>query len=189
MIDPRTSPLPLKDIYLPPEPGIWPLAPGWWALLLLACLVVFAGGRWLWRRYRRRVYWRQLDTLFTRSLATSAEPSARLAIVSQLLRRAARVAAGDAAGQLTGEQWLQFLDGEDPGKPYTQGPGRALLAGPFQPSAQTNAVAVSAADALEPIVRQRFMQLAMIGYGQHPRSAPDLGSGHQPDPVPVRGDD
>lgn len=168
MIDPRTPPLPLKDIYLPPEPGIWPLAPGWWALSLLACLVLFIGGRWLWRRYRRRAYRRQLEALVARELAVGIDPATRLIIISQLLRRAARLASGDAAGQLTGEQWLQFLDGEDPGQPFSKGPGRVLLTGPFRPSAQTNAAA--AADALEPVARQRFMQLAMIGYGQRQRT-------------------
>lgn len=168
MIDPRTPPLPLKDIYLPPEPGAWPLAPGWWALLLLACLMILFGGRWLWDRYRRRAHRRQLETLLAQELAASTDPATRLAIISQLLRRAARLASSDAAGQLTGEQWLQFLDGEDPGKPFTRGPGRVLLTGPFQPSAQTNAAAP--ADALEPIVRQRFMQLAMTGYGQRQRT-------------------
>lgn len=182
---PATPPLPLKDIYLPPAPGIWPLAPGWWAVLVLACLVGFVGGRWLWRRYRRRVYRRQLDTLFVRALATTVEPSARLAIVSQLLRRAARAASGDAAGQLTGEHWLQFLDGDDPGKPFTQGPGRALLTGPFQ----AKAASALAIDALAPIARQRFMQLAMTGHDQRQRTAAGDGVGRRPDPVPERGDD
>lgn len=34
------QPLPLKDIHLPSEPGIWPLAPGWWVLIALALILI-----------------------------------------------------------------------------------------------------------------------------------------------------
>lgn len=154
-------PIPLPhDIRLPPAPGIWPLAPGWWVLALLAALAIVVAGRWSWRRLSRRIRRRQLQTLFERSLAASTEPASRLAILSQLLRRAARAAAGDAVAQLTGEPWLQWLDGEDPQKPFTHGPGRALLHGPFQKPA----VAAMAFDAVLPIVRQRFLQLAMCAH-------------------------
>ena len=44
--------LPLKDIHLPPEIGIWPPAPGWWVLLILV-LAVIGLSIWLWRRYQR----------------------------------------------------------------------------------------------------------------------------------------
>lgn len=154
-------PIPLPhDIRLPPAPGIWPLAPGWWVLALLAGLAIFVAGRWSWQRLSRRIRRRQLQTLFERSLAASTEPASRLAIMSQLLRRAARAAAGDAAAQLTGEPWLQFLDAENPDKPFTLGAGRALLSGPFQ----SLAVSATAFDALLPIVRQRFLQLAMCAH-------------------------
>lgn len=164
-----TPPLPLKDIHLPPPPGIWPLAPGWWVLIAVAGLLLFIGGRWLWRRYRQRAYRRRLRVLFDQSLASTADSATRLAIISQLLRRAARAASGDATGQLMGEPWLQFLDGEDPAKPFTQGPGRALLTGPFA----ANPVSAAVIDALEPIVRRRFMQLAMTGYRRDLRRSPD----------------
>jgi len=157
MFAPATPALPLKDIYMPPAPAIWPLAPGWWVVLVVTAIALFVAARWGWRRYRRRACRRRLQTLFDQSLVSAAEPSARLAIISQLLRRAARSAAGDAAAQLTGEPWLHWLDGEDPERPFSNGPGRVLLHGPFQASA----VAAANLDLLLPIARQRFMQLAM----------------------------
>src|SRR3546814_17152591 len=112
--DPQTVPLkealPLKDIHLPPAPGIWPLAPGWWLALAVLVFALIAIGRWWWARHQRRVRHRQLEQLFARCTDAAMSPTARLAQLSQLLRRAARVALGDAAGQLHGEHWLQWLD-------------------------------------------------------------------------------
>ena len=45
--------LPLRDIKLPPDPGFWPLAPGWWALIALA-LLGLSGLVILWLKHRRR---------------------------------------------------------------------------------------------------------------------------------------
>ncbi|PKM02127.1 MAG: DUF4381 domain-containing protein [Gammaproteobacteria bacterium HGW-Gammaproteobacteria-6] len=171
MFAPTAPALPLKDIHLPPAPGIWPLAPGWWLVLVLASVLAAVTMRWLWHHYRRRAYRRQLESLLDQEL-NSNDPSSRLATLSQLLRRASRVASGAAASQLLGEQWLQFLDGADPGKPFTQGPGRLLLTGPFA----TFAASASEIDAVEAIARRRFMQLALMGRDRHQRKSPDNGT-------------
>ena len=49
------TPLPLKDIHLPEAIGWWPLAPGWWILLLLIGLLIFAVVIWL-RRLARQAF-------------------------------------------------------------------------------------------------------------------------------------
>ncbi|PKM16485.1 MAG: DUF4381 domain-containing protein [Gammaproteobacteria bacterium HGW-Gammaproteobacteria-2] len=172
MLAPAAPALPLNDIHLPPAPGIWPLAPGWWLVLVLACALAAVIMRWLWQHYRRRAYSRQLESLLDQELMNSNDPASRLATLSQLLRRASRVASGAAASQLLGEQWLQFLDGADPGKPFTQGPGRLLLTGPFA----TLAASASEIDAVEAIVRRRFMQLALMAHDRHQRKSPDNGT-------------
>ncbi|MDP1698668.1 MAG: DUF4381 domain-containing protein [Xanthomonadaceae bacterium] len=172
MFAPAAPALPLKDIHLPPAPGIWPLAPGWWLVLVLASVLAAVTVRWVWQHYQRRAYRRQLESLLDQELMNSNDPASRLASLSQLLRRAARAASGAAASQLLGEQWLQFLDGADPGKPFTQGPGRLLLTGPFA----THAASASEINAVEAIARRRFMQLALIGRDRHQRKATDNGT-------------
>ena len=32
--------IPIRGLHLPPEPGLWPLAPGWWALIVLAAILL-----------------------------------------------------------------------------------------------------------------------------------------------------
>ena len=101
----------LRDIHLPPEPSWWPLAPGWWVLvvLLLAALLL---GAWLWRRHRR-VLWRreqvllELDALAHRH-QRDGDQSALANGLHQLLRRVAR--RHDAmATQQRGEAWRLTL--------------------------------------------------------------------------------
>jgi hypothetical protein len=97
------------------------------------------------------------------SAAALGDPTARLAAISQLLRRAARLRDPHAT-QLHGEAWLQFLDQvdgiagrrSDPGSSenFSSGIGRVLLDGPYQPQADASAV-----DALIAPARRRFFSL------------------------------
>lgn len=59
----------LKDLHLPPPPGFWPIAPGWWLLAILCCVLIGLAIRALliWRRrnaYRRQAL-AQLKQLLT----------------------------------------------------------------------------------------------------------------------------
>ncbi len=126
--------LPLRDIRLPEPPAWWPPAPGWW---LVAALVgaMLAGCIWWFLRHRRLSYRRQALLELSRLAATMdlASP-ALLAAVSALLRRAAVCAFGPAAcAGLAGGAWLGFLDQRLSGNLFSQGPGRCLAEGPFQP--------------------------------------------------------
>lgn len=101
-----SAPLPLRDVHLPPAPGLWPPAPGWW--LVAAGLLLLAGIALLlrWRRWRRRRQWRRQ---FDDELHAAGTGPARLAALAALLRRAARrQRPGDEL--LQGEAWLQWLD-------------------------------------------------------------------------------
>lgn len=118
--------LPLRDVHLPPAPGLWPPAPGWW-VLAAAILVLLAIPLLLyWRRRRQRRAWQRQ---FTAELHAAGEGPPRLAAMSALLRRAAR---RQRAGSelLRGEAWLQLLDPEDSLTPAQ----RSLLCdGAYQP--------------------------------------------------------
>jgi len=128
--------LPLRDLHLPDPVGWWPLAPGWWIIIVLAV----GGLGWLlyrgWQKYRynapRRYAIRSLAAIEAEYLAD--RNAARLGRqVSELLRRAMLAyAPRDAVAGLTGEAWLQWLDQDLP-VPYfhTEG-GRSLLALPYR---------------------------------------------------------
>jgi hypothetical protein len=138
----------LRDVHVPPAPSLWPPAPGWWLLALAGLLLLvtlWAIGRW---RKRRLQAWQALfDDACTRiSLA------ARIAAISELLRRAAR-RVDKQADRLQGEDWLRFLDG---GKrsDFSDGPGRLLLEGGYR-----REVDASAWEAVRDIARERFLEL------------------------------
>lgn len=148
----------LADIHLPAAPSWWPPAPGWWllALLLLALSVALA---WWLRRRTQRARLREmlrieLDTALTLT-AAPGEEARQAAALSTLLRRAALRFAPQAAS-LQGEAWLHFLDAADPAKPFSEGPGRLLLDGPYRAS-----VDAEAARALAACVGPRLM--AFVG--------------------------
>lgn len=138
----------LRDVQVPPAPPWWPPAPGWWilaALLLAALLVWFVYGRGRARRRARALRW------FDAELARATTPPQRLALASELLRRAARVRQPDA-DRLQGEDWLAFLDTGD--GTFLSGDGRLLLDGPFR--ARIDDAQAEAAIAL---ARTRFASL------------------------------
>ncbi|MFN3843217.1 MAG: DUF4381 domain-containing protein [Rehaibacterium terrae] len=145
---------PLRDIHLPPEPGLWPPAPGWWVLIALALIVVVALARRTLRAWRRRRRRRVLLTEFDATLAAARDAAEEAAALSSLLRRAARLR-DPAAAALAGEAWLRFLDGDDPRRAFSQGAGRALLDAPFRPAAGD-----WPREALRALVRDRLLTLA-----------------------------
>lgn len=121
----------LRDIHLPPTPGLWPPAAGWW---LVALILVLGTVLWVARRRIRqrplRAALRELDAL----ARTHARDDVLLARgISRLLRRYVlwRFPQAGAAG-LTGKDWLQFLDQHGGAGCFTQGPGAVLASLPYR---------------------------------------------------------
>jgi len=101
-----SAPLPLRDVHLPPSPPWWPPAPGWW-LLAVAVLALLSVPLLLrWRRARRHAAWR---AQYRTALDAAGDGPARLAVLLELLRRAARQSR-PGSELLQGEAWLQLLD-------------------------------------------------------------------------------
>lgn len=113
----------------------WPLAPGWW-ILLLAVLILGYGLRSLWRwwtfdwRAQARLELSQLKRqLRTGDLKRTASA------LSELLRRIAiaRSSRQQCAG-LTGLAWLKWLTAHDPKGFDWEHHGRLLMELPYAPS-------------------------------------------------------
>lgn len=137
----------LRDIHPSAAPPWWPPAPGWWmvaAVVVLALAVLVA---WRLARARRR---RRLLALFDAEVDAVAEPAARVAVISALLRRAAATR-DPAAAHLEGDAWLAFLDAGQPVARFAGPEGRLLLDGPFRAD-----VDPAAAEALRVLARDRF---------------------------------
>jgi hypothetical protein len=140
--------LPLRDIHLPPVPSWWPPAPGWWALAAALAMVLAIMFAIRWRRQRRR---RALLRLFDDTVAAAPSPAARVAAISELLRRAAR-RIDPSADILTGDDWLRFLDGGATRAAFESQAGRLLLDGAFRRN-----VSDAEVEALRRIARERFL--------------------------------
>lgn len=138
----------LRDIHTPAAPPWWPPAPGWWAVA--GVLLATAALAWWWLR-RSRSRRDAIACLFDDTVANAATATARIAAMSEMLRRASR--RRDAqADRLEGEAWLRFLDGETNPPAFSQGPGRLLLDGGFR-----RKIADADIAALQPIARARFL--------------------------------
>lgn len=138
----------LRDIHQPVAPPWWPPAPAWWwlaaALLLLAAAISYFVRR---RRQRRRA----ITALFDQAVDAAPTPSAQVAAMSELLRRAAR--RRDAqADRLQGDAWLTFLDAGSKQPEFSNDVGRLLLDGGYRREVDADHVA-----ALRAIARARFL--------------------------------
>jgi len=125
----------LRDIHMPPEPGLWPPAPGWWILGVIGLV----GLGWLcWRGWKAASrYWlyrrvaAELNVICSRH-ADHGDDQRLTAEVSRLLRRAAlREHTRARAAGLTGDTWLAFLDQTQVGTEFSAGPGRCLATVPY----------------------------------------------------------
>ncbi len=106
--------LPLRDLHLPEPVGWWPLAPGWWLLILLALLAIAYGLARAYRRRQRGAARRYALRELARHEAEYLEHRDPVTLgkqLSQLLRRLmlAYAPRKEVAG-LTGDDWLNWLD-------------------------------------------------------------------------------
>ena len=138
----------LRDVHDVPVPSLWPLAPGWWAMLALLAAIGLALALWRWQKHRRL---QRANALFDHALAQATTPAQRLQAMSDLLRRAARRQRADA-DTLTGEAWLSFLDVGLTDQPFTTAGGALIESGLYTPKLTAESVAE-----LEVVARQRFV--------------------------------
>lgn len=152
------SQLPLRDLHLPEPVGWWPLAPGWWFVLLL---IVAALGYLVWRVIRkrqqnapRRFALRELSR-YEAEYLEHRNPVILGKQLSALLRRGMLAyAPRDSVAGLTGEEWLQWLDQGMPLPYFHTSGGKSLLQLPYRdPDGDFSDVDV---DALLSAVRMRL---------------------------------
>jgi hypothetical protein len=104
--------LALKDIHLPEVSLWWPLAPGWWLLLILVTLAIFYLPRllrWLRRKPVKTLSLRELERIRAEMLNGRDQQQVSQDI-SILLRRTVISYYGRAVGaSITGKSWVEQL--------------------------------------------------------------------------------
>jgi hypothetical protein len=128
--------LPLRDLHLPEPVGWWPLAPGWWLLLVLALMGMALLIRQWYRAWSRNAARRQALRVLDARVADYARHGNAVRLgseLSELLRRTmlAYAPRADVAG-LTGDDWLAWLDRGLERPQFLQGDGRPLIEWPYR---------------------------------------------------------
>jgi hypothetical protein len=114
LMDSAEPTLQLRDIHLPAEPGYWPLAPGWWVLIVIALVLIY----FLYKKIAKIRQLKHTNNLMQQELLVIRESYAKhkdkhkLAIdVSNLLNRFVRHVLKDSnASSLTGDAWIAYLN-------------------------------------------------------------------------------
>lgn len=115
----------LAPAHAPPPVGWWPLAPGWWILMVLSIMVI--AGLCIWNRSQpRRLRRSGLHELA--KLETTTVSDTELAhAVENLVRRYAVARYGrETVAGLSGARWLDFAVAHG-ATPWQDGTGAALL--------------------------------------------------------------
>lgn len=126
----------LESIQRPAEVGFWPLAPGWWILLLLAFLILLFLIWQQWLRRKSRLYRRQALKRLSQLRLDCYQPEKResaLRELPELLRRVALQSAGNRIAALTGPAWWHYLDQDLTDKPFQSGVGLLLEKIAYEP--------------------------------------------------------
>ncbi len=102
----------LRDIYMPPEPSMWPPAPGWWIVFGLFLITLLILGFYLWKKRKERLWQEkvlaEVDKVITEH---SDNYSLQLAGLSEILRRTAlQQFPREDVATLHGKDWLDFLN-------------------------------------------------------------------------------
>ncbi|MCB1603471.1 MAG: DUF4381 domain-containing protein [Gammaproteobacteria bacterium] len=106
--------LQLRDIHLPQEPGFWPLAPGWWVLLVLFLISLYFVIKWFVARNKQNRLIQVLQNSLndSRNRFDQHKNKHQLASeISVLLKRFVKHVLGDTqAASLSGQSWISYLN-------------------------------------------------------------------------------
>ena len=137
--------LPLKDIHLPDASLWWPLAPGWWLLLISAILIIYFMPKFLrWLRWKpvKKLSLRELDRI--RADMNNGVDEHRVSQqISILLRRTVISYSGRAVGaSTTGKNWVEQLNNLAGDECFTTEQNEWLSIGQYQSAARCEMVAL-----------------------------------------------
>lgn len=117
--------------------SFWPLAIGWWILIIAALALIGGAGcaLWYWVAFRRSWKHDTLTKLAGLENHLNGETARDILIdLSEYLRRIAlrRFSRAECAG-LMGDEWLQWLSHRDPKKFDWKNKGKLLIDAPYAP--------------------------------------------------------
>ncbi len=124
----------LKDIHNPDQFSIWPLAPGWYILMVMLLIGILLSSIYLLRKYLSQLRRHRVRTELTEIMTHfDDDPQQSFIELSQLVRRIVLAHyKREQVASLQGEAWLNFLDDHCESTEFSQGIGRVLITAPYQ---------------------------------------------------------
>lgn len=128
--------LPLRDIHLPDEISIWPLALGWWVVIALAfasILICFLIVRQILKPTLKKQAKTTLAEIEKKFLETE-DATICITEISAFLRRVTlsqKLEPSQSKAGLKGVLWLKLLDQPLKKPEFSEGCGQILLTGPY----------------------------------------------------------
>ena len=124
IVDKTAPTLELRDIHLPADPSIWPLAIGWWILIVVIGIMAY----FLYKKWSKLKKLKQVSQLMQIQLQSIKDDFKQhqdkhlLAVdVSDLLKRFVRHVLKDSnATSLTGDEWINYLNSRVSSDVFTQ---------------------------------------------------------------------
>jgi len=118
----------MHDIVVSDSVSWWPLAPGWYVVMILLAIAMVWYGFQGWKKWKANQYRR--DALRELDGVSPTE------FPSLVKRVAVSVWPREKVATLSGDAWLQFLDQTGNTKDFSQGAGRILLDLSYNPDSQ-----------------------------------------------------
>jgi|SRR5690554_989356 len=122
--------LPLEDIILPPAVGLWPLAWGWWLLIVISTATLIGLTVWLVKRIRLKRKTLHAQKQLASSTHALKDTDLYIAINTWLKIQAQE--AYPFAPSLHGDAWVEFLNKSAGKTIFTGQQAQALSQGLYQ---------------------------------------------------------
>lgn len=117
----------MHDIVVSEPVSWWPLASGWYVLILVLAMAIIWFGVKTFKQWKKNAY-RRAALRELKSISPADLPA--------LVKRVSLcIYPREQVATLSGEAWLEFLDQSGNTQDFTQGPGRNLLELSYNPNA------------------------------------------------------
>ena len=118
----------------PPEPvAFWPPQPGWYVVLVLL-LILFGYGLYRYTQYKKRNAYRKRALQELEKLSAKTFERGMISDLNTLLKvTALKGYPRNMVAELTGAEWLDFLESTEPKLKFSERPGILLATASYEP--------------------------------------------------------
>ena len=140
--------LKLHDIHLPEAAGWWPPAIGWWVLTILVLLLLTWVTLKTWQWFRFYSWQKKLLNEFNHKISQPSQSSqssqVQVTAITEALRQSAlTLYPDDHVANLTGADWLGFLESHGQNTPFSRPPGPLLTEAPYTDTVECDDLSIN----------------------------------------------